>query len=162
MLEAFIGNTVSKIFGIPSQIVDGFTSIFSGPKTTVNDMFADEDAGLFDSSNFLRMGAKAFGQSMTDKERQYFSAPKARDPRSVKDLTRLSPSSSPISLTPTQTLYQNERVRQYGLALANSSNDHVKNAFAAAGIDRVPLTAASGRKTTVLAAPKLSSEVDVT
>ena len=161
MIDAFLG----KVFGIPGQIVTGITSLFSSSGDDMTDAldpgFDSDFGGSSSAANFLTMGAKAFGQSMTDKDRQYFTAPTARDPRTVKELTRGSPSSKPADLTPIQRMYQNERVRQYGLSLANSSNDHVKNAFAAAGLDRVQLTSARGRKTVGLAAPKLKAEVDV-
>jgi hypothetical protein len=139
--------------------------MFSSPSDDLTDAldpgFDPDFGGSSSAANFLTMGAKAFGQSMTDKDRQYFNAPTIPDRRSVKDIVRGSPTSKPADLTPTQRMYQNERVRQYGLSLANSSNDHVKNAFAAAGLDRVQLTSAIGRRTVGLSAPKLKAEVDV-
>lgn len=160
---------LGSIFGVPSQLVSGVSYIASsifGRKTTTADMFADEDANLFDdstASNFLNMGVKAFGQTFGGDKTGPFSAPQREMPRArrVEDLTRGSPSGRPVMGDISQRLYSNDVVSGAYQKLMQSNNQQVRDLFAAAGIDRVKQTVGSGRKTASLSSPTLKSEVDV-
>jgi len=156
---------ISSIFGVPSQLVSGVSyiasSMFGGKGDDLTDAL---DPGFGDSTaeNFLKMGVKAFGESFGSGTGP-FSAPEraAIRPRGVEELTRGSPSGSPVMGDISQRLYSNDVVSGAYQKLMQSNNQQVRDLFAAAGVDRVKQTVGSGRKTAALSSPNLKSEVDV-
>jgi hypothetical protein len=157
---------VSSIFGVPSQLVNGVSyiasSIFGGKGDDLTDAL---DPGFGDSTaeNFLKMGVKAFGETMGGDKTGPFSAPEraAVRPRGVAELTRGSAAGSPIMGDISQRMYSNDAVASAYQRLMSSNNQQVRDLFAAAGVDRVKQTVGSGRKTASLSSPSLKSEVDV-
>lgn len=158
---------VSSIFGVPSQLVNGVSyiasSMFGGKGDDLTDAL---DPGFGDSTaeSFLKMGVKAFGETMGGDQTGPFSAPQREmpRPRTVAELTRGSPSGQPVMGDISQRMYSNEAVANAYQRLMSSNNQQVRDLFAAAGVDRVKQTVGSGRRTASLSSPSLKSEVDVT
>jgi len=154
-------------FGLPeifSMAWSVGSSLFGGGRSgSPADMFADEDAGLYDSSTalgFIKKGAQAWVGAQ-DKDAQVFSqAPKVEKARSVKSLTR-GTAVGQVSLPEIQQrLYQNPEVSRYWEALLNSQNSQLQNLRAATSQEVAP-TVRSGRKTKVLAESTLKGEIGV-
>lgn len=150
-----LGNIFSTVWTIGS-------SLFSGKGGSAADMFADEDAGLYDSSTamgFIKQGAKAWVGAQ-DKDAQTFESAEFQRPRGVKELTR-GTAVGQVSLPEIQQrLYQNPEVSRYWEALLNSQNSQLQNLRAATSQEVAP-TVRSGRKTKVLAESTLKGEVGV-
>lgn len=146
-----------SIFSLGNAFLTAFSfadSLFGGSsKASVADMFADEDAGLFDTpsstaSGFIQKGAQMFLQSQGKAGEQPFQSATFERPRSVKELTRGAPSlSADMMPIAQQRLYQMPEVSQYWDRLIASQNQHVRNVMAAADVEP---TVRSGRKTKVL------------
>lgn len=157
---------VSSIFGVPAQLVSGVSyiasSMFGGKGDDLTDAL---DPGFGDSTaeNFLKMGIKAFGDTMGGDKTGPFAAPQQEmpRPRAVGELTRGSPSGQPVMGDISQRMYNNDAVAGAYQRLMSSNNQQVRDLFAAAGVDRVKQTVGSGRKTASLSSPNLKSEVDV-
>ena len=156
-----------KIFNLGNAISTAWTfgsALFGGGRSSnPADMFADEDAGLYDSSTalgFIKKGAQAWVESK-GKDAQVFSqAPEIERARTIKQLTRGTAVGQVQMPEMQQRLYQNPEVSRYWEALYNSQNPHLQNLRAAAGQEVTP-TVRSGRKTKVLAEATLKGEVGV-
>jgi len=150
-----LGNIFSTVWTIGSSLFGG------GKSGNVADLFADEDAGLYDSSSafgFIKKGAQAWAGSK-DKDSQLFAQAPER-PRSVKQLTRGTPVGQVSLPEIQQRLYQNPEVSRYWETLLNSQNSQLQNLRAATSQEVSP-TVRSGRKTKVLAESTLKGEVGV-
>ena len=139
------------------------SSLFgSGRSSNPADMFADEDAGLYDSSTafgFIKKGAQAYIGSQ-DKDAKTFQSAEFQRPRGVKELTR-GTAVGQVSLPEIQQrLYQNPEVSRYWEALLNSQNGQLQNLRAATSQEVSP-TVRSGRKTKVLSESTLKGEIGV-
>ena len=152
-----LGNIISTVWTFGSSLFGG------GRSGSPADMFADEDAGLYDSSTalgFIKKGAQAWVGAQ-DKDAQVFSqAPKLERARTIKELTRGTAVGQVQMPEMQQRLYQNPEVSRYWEALYNSQNPHLQNLRAAAGQEVTP-TVRSGRKTKVIAEATLKGEVGI-
>jgi hypothetical protein len=158
---------LDKIFSLGNAISTAWTfgsALFGGGRSgSPADMFADEDANLYDSSTalgFIKKGAQAWVGAQ-DKDAQVFSqAPKLERARTIKELTRGTAVGQVQMPEMQQRLYQNPEVSRYWEALYNSQNPHLQNLRAAAGQEVTP-TVRSGRKTKVIAEATLKGEVGI-
>ena len=151
-----LGNIISTVWTFGSSLFGG------GRSDNPADMFADEDAGLYDSSTalgFIKKGAQAWVGAQ-DKDAQVFQNAEFQRPRTVKELTRGTAVGQVQMPAMQQRLYQNPEVSRYWEALYNSQNPHLQNLRAAAGQEVAP-TVRSGRKTKVLAEATLKGEVGI-
>ena len=150
-----LGNILSTVWTFGSSLFG------DGKSGNVADLFADEDAGLYDSSSafgFIKKGAQAWVGSK-DKDSQLFAQAPER-PRTVKQLTRGSPTGQVSLPEIQQRLYQNPEVSRYWEALLNSQNSQLQNLRAATSQEVAP-TVRSGRKTKVISESTLKGEVGV-
>ena len=151
-----LGNILSTVWTYGSSLFG------SGKSGNVADLFADEDAGLYDSSSafgFIKKGAQAWAGSK-DKDSQVFQSAEFQRPRTVKELTRGSPTGQVSLPEIQQRLYQNPEVSRYWEALLNSQNSQLQNLRAATSQEVAP-TVRSGRKTKVISESTLKGEVGV-
>jgi len=157
---------LDKIFSLGNAISTAWTfgsALFGGGRSSsAADMFADEDAGLYDSSTalgFIKKGAQAWVGAQ-DKDAKTFETAQFQRPRTVKELTRGTAVGQVQMPEMQQRLYQNPEVSRYWEALYNSQNPHLQNLRAAAGQEVTP-TVRSGRKTKVIAEATLKGEVGI-
>lgn len=150
-----LGNILSTVWTFGS-------SLFGGKGDDLTDAldpgFGD-DFGSSTAMGFIKKGAKAWVGAQ-DKDSQVFQSAEFQRPRTVKELTRGSPTGQVSLPEIQQRLYQNPEVSRYWEALLNSQNSQLQNLRAATSQEVAP-TVRSGRKTKVISESTLKGEVGV-
>lgn len=150
-----LGNILSTVWTFGS-------SLFGGKGDDLTDAldpgFGD-DFGSSTAMGFIKKGAKAWVGAQ-DKESQVFQSAEFERPRTVKELTRGTPTGQVSLPEIQQRLYQNPEVSRYWEALLNSQNSQLQNLRAATSQEVAP-TVRSGRKTKVISESTLKGEVGV-
>lgn len=150
-----LGNILSTVWTFGS-------SLFGGKGDDLTDALDPGFGDGFGSSTamgFIKKGAQAWVGSQ-DKDSQVFQSAEFQRPRTVKELTRGSPTGQVSLPEIQQRLYQNPEVSRYWEALLNSQNSQLQNLRAATSQEVAP-TVRSGRKTKVISESTLKGEVGV-
>lgn len=150
-----LGNILSTVWTFGS-------SLFGGKGDDLTDAldpgFGD-DFGSSTAMGFIKKGAQAWVGSQ-GKDSQVFQSAEFQRPRTVKELTRGSPTGQVSLPEIQQRLYQNPEVSRYWEALLNSQNSQLQNLRAATSQEVAP-TVRSGRKTKVISESTLKGEVGI-